>query len=78
MGGQSLILMFGVEMVSAEATRLLHPTSYSGGINYGLQLQFWPCPESINVPVTALDGIPRRTNELPYPKPTHSGKFLGN
>ena len=32
---------------------------FSGGINYGLQLQFWPCPELNNARVAALGGIPR-------------------
>ena len=37
----------------------LQYTSYSGGINYGLQLQFWLCPKLINVTVTAQGGNPR-------------------
>ena len=40
----------------------LRSTSYSGGMNYGVQFQFWPCPELINVTVAALGGIPQRTD----------------
>ena len=34
-------------------------TSYSEGADYGCQLQFWPCPDLMNITVTALGGIPR-------------------
>ena len=43
-------------------------TNYSGGINYGLQFQVWPCPEIIHVAVTAVGASPRelinRHNQL--------------
>ena len=55
---QNFIVIVCVQMVMTIGNKIVIVHMFFWG-SYGLQLQFWPCPELINITVTALGGIPR-------------------